>query len=82
MLVLHVGATLLAALVLVGADRALWWLAAWLRPLVSGPAGTVVVPRAALAAPVEVPWCTHAWWRDVAPLRGPPAWRSPTVPPR
>jgi hypothetical protein len=82
MLVLHVVATLLAALVLVGADRALWWLAAWLRPLVGGPATVVVVPRPSLPTPAEVPWSGHAWWRDVVPLRGPPAWQSPTVPPR
>ena len=82
MLVLHVVATVVAALVLVGADRALWWLAAWLRPLVGGPAPVVVVPRPSLPTPAEVPWSGHAWWRDVVPLRGPPAWQSPTVPPR
>lgn len=82
MLVLHVAATLVAALVIVGADRALWWLAAWLRPLVGGPATVVVVPRPSLPTPAEVPWSGHAWWRDVVPLRGPPAWQSPTVPPR
>lgn len=82
MLVLHVVATVAAALVIVGADRALWWLAAWLRPLVGGAAPVVVVPRPALPTPTEIPWSTHAWWRDVAPLRGPPAWPSHTVPPR
>ena len=58
------------------------WLAAWLRPLVGGPATVVVVPRPSLPTPAEVPWSGHAWWRDVVPLRGPPAWQSPTVPPR
>ncbi|GEK21993.1 hypothetical protein [Cellulomonas xylanilytica] len=83
MLVLHVVATLAAALLIVGADRALWWLLAWLRPLVGGPAPVVVVPRPSLPTPAEVPWSGHAWWRDVVPLRGPPAWQqSPTVPPR
>ena len=82
MLVLHVVATLAVALVLVGADRALWWLAAWLSPLVGGPARAVLVPRPALPAPAGVPWSPHAWWRDVAPLRGPPAWQSRTAPPR
>ena len=77
MLVLHVVATLAAALVIVGADRALWWLVAWLRPLVGGPAPVVVVPRPALPTPADVPWSGHAWWRDVVPLRGPPAWQSP-----
>ena len=55
MLVLHVAATLVAALVIVGADRALWWLAAWLRPLVGSAAPVVVVPRPVLPTPVEVP---------------------------
>ena len=82
MLVLHVVATLAAALVIVGADRALWWLAAWLRPLVGGPAPAVVVPQPAVPAAPEIPWSVHAWWRDVAPRRGPPAWQSPVAPPR
>lgn len=82
MLVLHVVATLVVAFVLVGTDRALWWLAAWLRPLAGRPVPVVVAPRPTLPAPVEIPWSVHAWWRDVAPLRGPPAWQSHTVPPR
>ena len=82
MLVLHVAATIVAALVLVGADRALWWLAAWLRPLVDAAAPVVVVPRAALPTPVEAPWSGDEWWRDVVPRRGPPAWQSSVVPPR
>ena len=82
MLVLHAVATVVAALVLVGADRALWWLAAWLRPLLGLPAPVVAVVRPSLPAPVEVPWSRHAWWRDAVPLRGPPAWQHPTAPPR
>ena len=82
MLVLHVVATVAAALVIVGADRALWWLAAWLRPLVAGPAAVVVVPRAALPTPTDTPWTGTAWWRDVVPVRGPPVRHSPTFPPR
>ncbi|WP_315099338.1 hypothetical protein [uncultured Cellulomonas sp.] len=83
MLVLHVVATLVTALVLVGVDRALWWLAAWLRPLVGGPAAVpVVAARAALPTPADVPGPAHAWWRDVVPLRGPPAWQSRSLPPR
>ena len=82
MLVLHVVATVVAALVIVGADRALWWLAAWLRPLVGGPATVAVIPRPSLPTPADVPWSGSSWWRDVVPLRGPPAWQSPTVPPR
>jgi len=80
MLVLHVAATLAAALVIVGADRALWWPAAWLRPLVDSAAPVVVVPRAALPTPVEAPWTWDEWWRAVVPRRGPPAWQSFVVP--
>ncbi len=79
MLVLHVAATLAAALVIVGADRALWWLAAWLRPLVDSAAPVVVVPRAVLPTPVEAPSSGDEWWRAVVPLRGPPAWQSSVV---
>ncbi|MBO3086141.1 hypothetical protein [Cellulomonas fengjieae] len=82
MLLLHAVATLVVALVVVGTDRALWWLAAWLRPLVGGPAPVVVVPRPSLPAPAEVPGPVTTRWRDVVPLRGPPAWRSPVLPPR
>jgi hypothetical protein len=82
MLVLHVVATLVAALVLVGADRALWWLAAWLRPLLGRPAPVAVVVRPSVPTPVEIPWSRHAWWRDAVPLRGPPTWQQPTAPPR
>lgn len=80
MLVLHVVATVVAALVIVGADRALWWLAAWLRPLVGIGGPVVVVPRPSLPTPAEVPWSATSWWRDVVPLRGPPAWQFPVVP--
>ncbi|WP_456847482.1 hypothetical protein [Cellulomonas sp. P5_C6] len=80
MLALHVVATVAAALVIVGADRALWWLSAWLRPLVGTGIPVVVVPRASLPTPAEVPPVGHEWWRDVVPLRGPPAWQSPVVP--
>ncbi|WP_421742844.1 hypothetical protein [Cellulomonas sp.] len=82
MLVLHVAASVVAALVLVGADRALWWLAAWLSPLLGTTEPAAVVPRASLPTPAEVPWSGYAWWRDAVPLRGPPAWQSPVVPPR
>jgi hypothetical protein len=82
MLVLHLVATVVAALVIAGADRALWWLAAWLRPLVGTAEPVVVVPRPSLPTPAEVPWSGYEWWRDVVPLRGPPAWQSPVVPPR
>ena len=82
MLVLHVVATVVAALVLVGADRALWWLAAWLSPLAGASVPAVLVARPALPTAVDAPWSPHAWWRDVAPRRGPPAWQSRTAPPR
>ena len=82
MLVLHVAATVVVALAAVGADRALWWLAAWLRPLVGGAAPVVVVPRGVLPTPADVPWSGYEWWRDVVPLRGPPVWQSSVVPPR
>ncbi|NUU19291.1 hypothetical protein HP550_18735 [Cellulomonas humilata] len=81
-LVLHVAAAVVAALVLAGADRALWGIAAWLAPLVGSEAAAVVVPRPTLPTPVDVPWSGYAWWRDAVPLRGPPAWQSPVVPPR
>ncbi|MEZ0447732.1 hypothetical protein [Cellulomonas sp. ICMP 17802] len=80
MLVLHVVATLAAALVIAGADRALWWLAAWLRPLVGTAAAVVVAPRPSLPTPAEVPGSGSAWWRDVVPLRGPPARQSLVAP--
>ena len=82
MLVLHVAATVAAAVVLAGADRALWWLAAWLSPLIGIAAPAATVPRPSLPTPAEVPWSGYAWWRDAVPLRGPPAWQSPVVSPR
>lgn len=47
MLTAHVVATLVAAVVLAGADRSLWMLLAWLAPLaaVLAAAASVVVPR-------------------------------------
>ncbi len=82
MLVLHVVATVVAALLIAGVDRAIWWLAVWLRPLVAGPAVAVVVPRPALPTATETPWSLHAWWRDAAPRRGPPVGLTPVAFPR
>jgi hypothetical protein len=81
MLGLHVAAAVVAALVLAGADRALWWLAAWLSPLFGTSEPAVVVPLPSLPTPADVPVPGRARWRDTVPLRGPPAWHSPVIPP-
>src|SRR5699024_9620970 len=79
MVAAHVIATLGAALAVAGFDRAVWWLAAWLRPLL----GPRVVPSIPVWARVPVPvellsWPRQAWRRTVS-LRGPPA-GEPAVP--
>ncbi|WP_346927559.1 hypothetical protein [uncultured Arthrobacter sp.] len=72
MLGLHIGATLVTALMLARGEEALWALAAWLRPLTGVPAVPAPSPSA-VAAPV--PWrAMIRRWRVLRrpPLRGPP----------
>lgn len=79
MLVLHVVATVLTALVVAGGDRALHWLIAWLRPRVVVPAPLVVPAGAPLVGPVVDASPHRAPWARAHPRRGPPA--APPAPP-
>lgn len=79
MLVLHVVATVLTALVVAGGDRALHWLLVWLRPRVTVP-GPVVVPVGGTLVGAVVAVAPHrAPWSRAHPRRGPPA--PPPAPP-
>lgn len=79
MLVLHVVATVLTALVVAGGDRALHWLLAWLRPRVVVPAPVVVPAVGTPATPVVAGAPHRAPWSRAHPRRGPPA--APPAPP-
>ena len=78
MVLAHLGAVLLAAVVLGSGDRALWALLDWLRPVLGTPArAALVVPRrsvAPLAAQARLPHQPPVL-RSVR-RRGPPAGRS------
>ncbi|MFC0713423.1 hypothetical protein [Cellulomonas biazotea] len=79
MLVLHAVATVLTAVVVAGADRALHWLVAWLRPRLAVP-GPVVVPAVgSLVVPVVPTAVRRAPWARDDRRRGPPA--APPAPP-
>ncbi|QHT57723.1 hypothetical protein GXP71_17670 [Cellulomonas sp. H30R-01] len=79
MLVLHVVATVLTALVVAGGDRALHWLLAWLRPRVAVPGPVVVPVGGTLVGPVVAVAPHRAPWSRAHPRRGPPA--PPPAPP-
>ncbi|WP_203755468.1 hypothetical protein [Cellulomonas chitinilytica] len=80
MLVAHVVATVAAALVIAGADRALAWLVVWLRPLAGTPATPVVPALGTLPVAVAAATLAPQTWRGVVPRRGPPAWHTPVAP--
>jgi len=77
MVVMHALGTLAAVAAITGVDRALWWLAAWLRPLVE----RVVVPARPAWGPLPVATDHESFsrqvWRRAVPLRGPPSWEHP-----
>lgn len=77
MVAAHGLAVVACALVVAGADRALDWLAAWLRPLVARFDVAVLPAWAELPVAVEHDSFERQTWRGVVPLRGPPAWQSP-----
>lgn len=72
MLVLHALATLATALLIAGTDRALSWIAHWLRPLVALLAPAVLPASACLPTQVETRRVARRRTVVVAPLRGPP----------
>ncbi|MBO9554539.1 hypothetical protein [Cellulomonas sp.] len=80
MLVTHVVATVAAALVIAGADRALAWLVVWLRPVAGAPSTPVVPALGALPVAVADVSLAPQTWRGVVPRRGPPAWHTPVAP--
>lgn len=80
MVVAHGLAVVACALVVAGTDRALEWLAAWLRPLVERLAGVTLPAWAELPVAVDHDSFERQTWRGVVPLRGPPAWQSPVPP--
>lgn len=80
MLVTHVVATVAAALVIGGADRALAWLVVWLRPLAPAPAAPVVPALGTLPVPAVAVSLTPQTWRGAVPRRGPPTWHTPAAP--
>jgi hypothetical protein len=73
MLALHVLATVATGLLVAGGERALWWLGAWLRPLVEvlRPVALPAAPRVAVVARVGGPVPVRRV--DAWSLRGPPA---------
>ena len=79
MLVLHVVATVLTALVVAGGDRALHWLLAWLRPRVVAPGPVAISAGGTLAHPVVAVAPHRAPWSRAHPRRGPPS--APPAPP-
>ncbi len=79
MLVLHVVATVLTALVVAGGDRALHWLLAWLRPRVVVPGPVAVPVGGTLVGPVASVAPLRAPWSRAHPRRGPPS--GPPAPP-
>lgn len=80
MLVAHVVATVAAALVIAGADRALAWLVVWLRPFAGAPTTPVVPALGALPVAAAAVALAPQTWRGVVPRRGPPAWHTPVAP--
>lgn len=77
MVAAHGLAVVACALVVAGADRALEWLAAWLRPLVERYGAVSLPAWAELPVAVEHESFERQTWRGVVPLRGPPSWQSP-----
>lgn len=73
MLVLHVVATVLAALLIAGTDRALAWIAAWVRPLVALLSPVLVPAFATLPVRVETIRVVARADVGISPDRGPPA---------
>jgi len=72
MVALHALATVATGVLLAGGERALWWLATWLRPVVDvlRPAVVPASPRLVVASGrVAV---VHAWQAGARSLRGPP----------
>ncbi|MDC7122541.1 hypothetical protein OMK64_13450 [Cellulomonas fimi] len=79
MLVLHVVATVLTALVVAGGDRALHWLLAWLRARVVVPGPVAIPAGGTLVGPVAAVAPHRAPWSRAHPRRGPPS--APPAPP-
>ena len=75
MMALHAAATLLCAVVIRKAERAVEALAAWLRPLTRLPRPAAVVPAVRVRTVPPRPARRVLPWRQLAPppLRGPPA---------
>ena len=74
MVAAHVAATAVSVLVISVGERALWWLLAWLRPLVETPASVDVhaVRRPALPVGRVSLWRRRSGYLRSSPRRGPP----------
>ena len=72
MLVVHVVATLLTALLIAGTDQALAWVVTWLRPLVALLTPVLLPAFAPLPVKVAMPGVVARRDVGVVPLRGPP----------
>ena len=74
MVAAHVAATAVSVLVISVGERALWWLLAWLRPLVETPASVDVhaVRRPALPVGRVSLWRRRSGYLRTSPRRGPP----------